>query len=83
MGWRPRLLLNENKCSTWARLCSHVSPPQAKSLWVPCLEMSPKHPTPQTELPTAAEDSPARSDPFTQTHQPRSPRCTPDSLEVG
>lgn len=27
MGWRPRLLLNENKCSTWARLCGHVSPP--------------------------------------------------------
>lgn len=83
MGWRPRLLLNENKCSTWARLCSHVSLPQAKSLWVLCLKMSPKHPTPQMELPTAAEDSPARSDPFTQTHQPRSPRCFLDSLEVG
>lgn len=27
MGWRPRLLLNENKRSTWARLCSHVSAP--------------------------------------------------------
>lgn len=27
MGWRPRLLLNENKRSTWARLRSHVSPP--------------------------------------------------------
>lgn len=27
MGWRPRLLLNENKRSTWAGLRSHVSPP--------------------------------------------------------
>ena len=27
MGWWPRLLLNENKRSTWARLCSHVSAP--------------------------------------------------------
>lgn len=27
MGWRPRLLLNENKRSTWPRLRSHVSPP--------------------------------------------------------
>lgn len=27
MRWRPRLLLNENKRSTWAPLCSHVSPP--------------------------------------------------------
>lgn len=26
MKWRPRLLLNENKRSTWARLRSHVSP---------------------------------------------------------
>lgn len=27
MRWQPRLLLNENKRSTWARLRSHVSPP--------------------------------------------------------
>lgn len=80
MGWRPRLLLNENKCSTWARLCSHVSSAQAKALWVPCLEMSPKHPTPQLELQTATEKSPARSDPFPQIHQPGSPHY---SLEVG
>lgn len=26
MGWRPRLVLNENKRSTWARLGGHVSP---------------------------------------------------------
>lgn len=83
MGWRPRLLLNENKCSTWARLCSHVSPPQAKALLVPCLERSPKHPGPQVELPTNTEDSPPRSDPFPQSQQPASPRSFPDSLEVG
>lgn len=82
MRWRPRLLLNENKCSTWARLCSHVSPPQAKSLWVPCLEMSPKHPTPQMKLPTAAEDSPVNSD---QSRKPTSPDrpTSQDYLEVG
>lgn len=27
MRWQPRLVLNENKRSTWARLRSHVSPP--------------------------------------------------------
>lgn len=34
MRWRPRLLLNENKRSTWARLRSHVSPPATRAPWV-------------------------------------------------
>lgn len=83
MGRRPRLLLNENKCSTWARLCSHVSPPQAKALWVPCLEVSPKHPTPPLELHTATEDSPCKIRPVPSNPPARIPHCFPDSLEAG
>lgn len=45
-GMVATALLNENKCSTWVELYSHVSPPRTQALWVPCLEMSPKHPTP-------------------------------------
>lgn len=34
MRWWPRLLLNENKRSTWAGLCSHVSARATRALWV-------------------------------------------------
>lgn len=66
MGWRPRLQLNENKLSTWARLRSHVSAPGAWALWVSSLGQSTTLGAPQVPLPTVTEDSPVRSYTFPQ-----------------
>lgn len=64
MRWWPRLLLNENKRSTWARLGSHVSPPGHPGTVGVLLGPSATRPGSQVPLPTAAEDSPVRPDPF-------------------
>lgn len=63
MRWWPRLLLNENKRSTWARLCSHVSPPGHPGTVGVLLGPSATRPASQVPLPTAAADSPVRPDP--------------------
>lgn len=81
MGWRPRPLLNENKCSTWARLCGHVSPPRALALWVPSLGPSTTLRTPQVPVPTVTEDFPLRFDPFPLPFLPHRPTAS-DSLEL-
>lgn len=64
MRWRPRLLLNENKRSTWARLRSHVSPRGQPGAVGVLLGPGATRPASQVPLPAAAEDSPASPDPF-------------------
>lgn len=64
MGWRPRLVLNENKRSTWARSRVHVSPAGLPSA-VGVLSGA-RHHSPPEPLPTVTEDSRVRSDPFPQ-----------------